>query len=67
MAEKNKEATLRLKLVASVIGSNPKQRATVKGLGFKRTNQEIMRVDTPEIRGMVAKVPHLVQVVEGNK
>lgn len=67
MAEKKQERTLRIKLVKSVIGANPKQRATVSGLGFKRTNQELMRVDTPEIRGMVAKVCHLVHVVEGKK
>ena len=36
----------------------------VKGLGFTRLNQIVEREDTPSIRGMVAKVPHLVRVVE---
>ncbi len=56
--------TIKLKLTRSVIGSNPKQRATIKGLGFKRTNQVLERCDTPEIRGMVNKVSSWVQVVE---
>jgi len=55
---------IKLKLTRSMIGSKPKQRATIKGLGFGRTNQVVERVDTPEIRGMVAKVSHWVQVVE---
>jgi large subunit ribosomal protein L30 len=57
-------ATLKLKLTRSVIGSKPKQRATIKSLGFSKTNQVIERVNTPEIRGMVAKVSHWVEVVE---
>jgi large subunit ribosomal protein L30 len=36
----------------------------VKGLGFTRLNQVIEREDTPSIRGMIAKIPHLVQVKE---
>jgi len=57
-------ATLKLKLTRSVIGTKPKQRATIKGLGFSKTNQVVERVNTPEIRGMVAKVSHWVEVVE---
>lgn len=64
---KTKVPTIRLKLVRSVIGSGPSQRATVRGLGFTRTQQVVERVDTPEIRGMLAKVNHWVQVVEGEK
>jgi len=37
----------------------------IKGLGFTRLNQVIEREDSPSIRGMVAKVPHLVEIVEG--
>ena len=40
-----------------------KQKLVVKGLGFTRLNQVIERPDTPAIRGMVAKVPHLVEIV----
>ena len=36
----------------------------VKGLGFTRLNQMVEREDTPSIRGMVAKVPHLVEIVK---
>jgi large subunit ribosomal protein L30 len=36
----------------------------VKHLGFRRLNQTLERPDTPAIRGMVAKVPHLVRIVE---
>ena len=41
-----------------------KQKLVIKGLGFTRLNQVIEREDTPSIRGMIAKIPHLVQVVE---
>jgi large subunit ribosomal protein L30 len=62
MAE-TKAATLRLKWVRSAIASPEKHKKVVKGLGFTRLNQVIEREDTPSIRGMVAKVPHLVKVV----
>jgi large subunit ribosomal protein L30 len=54
---------IRIQLVRSVIGSSKKQRAVVQGLGLRRLNQVVERLDTPEIRGMVNKVPHLVQVI----
>ncbi len=57
------KATLRLKWVRSAIASPQKHKKVVKGLGFTRLNQVIEREDTPSIRGMVAKVPHLVKVV----
>ena len=41
-----------------------KHKLVVKGLGFTHLNQIVEREDTPSIRGMVAKVPHLVRVVE---
>ncbi|HEV2964941.1 MAG TPA: 50S ribosomal protein L30, partial [Candidatus Angelobacter sp.] len=41
-----------------------KHKLVVKGLGFTRLNQVIEREDTPSIRGMIAKIPHLVQVKE---
>lgn len=55
---------LRLTLRKSVIGSPEKIRRTLIGLGLTRTNKSIIRQDTPEIRGMVAKVSHLVEVEE---
>jgi large subunit ribosomal protein L30 len=53
---------LRLKLVRSPIGYPQKQRATVLGLGLRRLNSEVIRPDSPEIRGMIAKVSHLLRV-----
>ena len=56
--------TLRLKYVRSVICTPVKHKQVVRGLGFTRLNQVIERPDTPAIRGMVAKVPHLVEIVQ---
>lgn len=55
---------LKLKWVVSQNSTPQKQRAVIKGLGFTRLNQVIEREDTLSIRGMVAKVPHLVKIVE---
>ncbi len=56
--------TIHLKWVRSFICSPVKHKKVVKGLGFTRLNQVIERPDTPAIRGMVKKVPHLVVVVD---
>lgn len=53
---------LKLTLKKSKIGSTEKIRATLTGLGLTRTNKTIIRQDTPEIRGMLRKVQHLVKV-----
>jgi large subunit ribosomal protein L30 len=64
-AQKNKTAgRLRLKWVRSAIAAPDKHKKVVRGLGFTRLNQVIEREDTPAIRGMVGKVPHLVKVVD---
>jgi large subunit ribosomal protein L30 len=55
--------TVQLKWVRSAISTPEKHKKVVKGLGFTRLNQVIERPDTPAIRGMVAKVPHLVEIV----
>ena len=55
---------LQLKWVRSAICSPVKHKKVVRGLGFTRLNQVVERPDTPAIRGMVAKVPHLVEIVE---
>jgi len=47
-----------------MIGYNRKQRATLRGLGFRRLNQTVEREDTPCVRGMINAVTHLVVVVE---
>ena len=55
---------LRIKMIGSLIGCPDKQRQTVRGLGLRRIHQVVEREDTPAIRGMVKKVPHLVAIVE---
>ena len=55
---------MQLKWVRSAIAAPVRQKLVVKGLGFTRLNQVIEREDTPSIRGMVAKVPHLVVIVK---
>ncbi|SEU01251.1 large subunit ribosomal protein L30 [Salinibacillus kushneri] len=51
-------------LTRSLIGRPEDQRATVKALGLKKINQKAVHEDTPQIRGMVNKVSHLVTVEE---
>jgi large subunit ribosomal protein L30 len=64
MAKKKKEKILRITLVKSPIGYNQRQKDTVRALGLRRMNQTVEHGDTPVIRGMVARVSHLVQVEE---
>jgi len=56
--------TIQLKWVRSAICAPAKQKSVIKGLGFTRLNQVIERPNTEAIRGMVAKVPHLVEIVQ---
>ncbi len=56
--------TVKVKQVRSVIGRPEAQRRILRGLGLKRINQVRELPDTPETHGMVAKIQHLVQVVE---
>ncbi|MEE8217367.1 MAG: 50S ribosomal protein L30 [Vicinamibacteria bacterium] len=55
---------VKIKMIGSVIGCPENQRATVRGLGLRRLQQVVEREDTPMVRGMIRKVPHLVTVVE---
>jgi large subunit ribosomal protein L30 len=57
-------ATLRVTQVRSTIGTKPKQRGTIRALGLRRINHTVEHVDGPEVRGMIARVPHLVRVEE---
>jgi large subunit ribosomal protein L30 len=59
-----KEKTLKVTLRRSVIGEKPKTRATVEGLGLRKTNQTVTQKDTPSVRGMLDRVRHLVEVEE---
>jgi large subunit ribosomal protein L30 len=55
---------LKVTMIRSAIGAKPKQRGTLRALGLRRINQTVEHADRPEIRGMVARVPHLVTVEE---
>ena len=56
-------ATIKIRLKRSPICCPEKHKRVVKGLGFRKLNQIVERPDTPSIRGMVNKIPHLVEVV----
>jgi len=62
-ARKSSGGTLKIRQIGSVIGCTDRQRANVRGLGLRRMHQVVEREDTPEIRGMVNAVPHLVSIV----
>ena len=55
---------IRVRYVKSQIGSDRRQRATLRGLGLSKLRQAVELEDTPAVRGMIGKVRHLV-VVEG--
>lgn len=57
-------AKLKIKLVKSVIGRKDDQIATVKALGLRKIRSVVEHEDTPQIRGMINKVSHLVEVEE---
>ena len=61
---KTPSGKIQLKWVRSAICTPVKYKAVVKGLGFTRLNQVIERPDTAAIRGMVKKVPHLIEIVK---
>ncbi len=58
-----KDRTLRIKYVRSSIGRSEHQKRIVRSLGLRKLNQVVEREDTPSVRGVVAKIPHLVQIV----
>ena len=58
-------ATLKVKLVRSVIGRPETQKRTVRSLGLRKLNSTAELPDSPTIRGQIKKVKHLVQVEGG--
>ena len=58
------EGTITVTQTRSAIGTKPKQRGTLRALGLGRIGKTNTLPDRPEIRGMLAKVPHLVKVEE---
>jgi large subunit ribosomal protein L30 len=57
-------ATIKIQYYRSAIGFNERQKLIVKGLGFGKLNATRELIDSPAIRGMIAKVPHLVRILE---
>jgi len=53
---------LKVVLRKSIIGLSPKQEATVKALGLRRMHQTVVHEDTAQVRAMIAKVPHMLEV-----
>jgi len=60
----NTTKTIQVTLVRSPIGYEKSQKATVQALGLRKLHQTVEKADTPEIRGMINKVQHLVTVTE---
>lgn len=56
--------TLKITLVRSTIGEKPKTRATVESLGLRKIRQVVERPDSPDVRGMVFRAKHLLDVEE---
>ena len=65
MAESKKKGTVKVRHIKSSIGRPKDQRATLVGLGLNKINRIRELEDTPSVRGMIAKVSHLVRVEEG--
>jgi large subunit ribosomal protein L30 len=63
MADK-KKGQIKVTQIRSSIGNKRNQRETLRSLGLKRIHDSVVQEDRPEIRGMVATVPHLVRVEE---
>ena len=64
MTENNQPKKLRITYVKSAIGYSERHKATIRSLGFTRLNQVVEQTDTPVLRGMLAKVNHLVRIEE---
>ena len=64
MAKKAEGKIIKITLVHSSIGTPEPQKATVRALGLRRLHQTVKHTDTPALRGMLAKVVHLVRVEE---
>ena len=60
------EKTLTVTLKRSKIGAKPKSRRTLRALGLTKIGDTNTLPDRPEIRGMIARVPHLIEVQENN-
>lgn len=61
---KDTTGTIKVTMTRSAIGRSPRQGLTLKSMGLRRLHQTVELQDTPSIRGMIAKVSHLVTVGE---
>lgn len=57
-------AKIKIKLTRSKIGKTEKQKRTVEALGLRKIGQIIEKEDTPQIRGMIQKISHMIEIVE---
>jgi large subunit ribosomal protein L30 len=55
---------IRITQIKSIIGAVPKHKLTMQAIGFHRTYQTLVKKDTPQLRGMLRQVCHLVRVEE---
>ena len=62
--KKSEFPKIKIKLVKSLIGRSDRQQATVKGLGLRKLNSEVIREKRPEILGMIRKIEFMLQVEE---
>jgi large subunit ribosomal protein L30 len=62
--KKNQASTIQIRQIRSGIGCPVEMRETLRALGLRRMNQVVERKDTPEVRGMIRKISHLVEVVD---
>jgi large subunit ribosomal protein L30 len=59
------QRTIHIKWVRSGIGFTRRQKGMVRSLGLRWLNQVVERIDSPQVRGLVARIPHLVEIVDG--
>jgi large subunit ribosomal protein L30 len=62
MAETTTSKTVKITLLRSTIGLAPRAKGTIRALGLRRIRQTVEQADTPQLRGMLYKVAHLVKV-----
>jgi large subunit ribosomal protein L30 len=59
-----KKHSLKIRQLKSKAKCSPRQKESLKGLGLRRIGHTVTREDTPSLRGLIAKVRHLIQIVE---
>jgi len=65
MARTIKDKSLRITLVKSPLGYSKRHKGTIRALGLRRLQQTVEHVDSPQLRGMLDKVSHLLDIVDG--